>query len=136
MNTDCPFPDCTKIILPEQVKSIVSPELFAKYQKFSFMSLVRGIDSMKFCPAPDCSNCIRVELHKTRILPVKCTCGFSFCFQCADYEIGDHTPATCKNVEDWNAKAADESENVKWMLANCKKCPKCRKPIEKNGGCM
>lgn len=33
-------------------------------------------------------------------------------------------------------KASDESENVKWLMANTKKCPKCRSPIEKNGGCM
>jgi ariadne-1 len=33
-------------------------------------------------------------------------------------------------------KAGDESENVKWLIANTRKCPECRKPIEKNGGCM
>jgi len=33
-------------------------------------------------------------------------------------------------------KATDESENVKWMVANTKKCPACRSAIEKNGGCM
>jgi len=45
-------------------------------------------------------------------------------------------PATCENMEAWQQKASDESENVKWMLANTKKCPQCRRPIEKNGGCM
>jgi ariadne-1 len=34
------------------------------------------------------------------------------------------------------AKAGDESENVKWLIANTKRCPECSKPIEKNGGCM
>jgi len=36
----------------------------------------------------------------------------------------------------WKDKAASESENVNWMIANTKKCPQCRSPIEKNGGCM
>jgi ariadne-1 len=39
-------------------------------------------------------------------------------------------------LDKWLQKASDESENVKWMLANTKRCPKCRSPIEKNGGCM
>merc|ERR1712113_1351361 len=28
-----------------------------------------------------------------------------------------------------------ESENISWIRANTKKCPKCHKPIEKNQGC-
>ena len=35
----------------------------------------------------------------------------------------------------WNEKNSAESENVTWIIANTKKCPKCRKPIEKNQGC-
>ena len=29
-----------------------------------------------------------------------------------------------------------ESENMNWILANTKPCPKCSRPIEKNQGCM
>jgi ariadne-1 len=39
-------------------------------------------------------------------------------------------------VEKWKQKSKDESENVNWLIANTKKCPNCRAPIEKNGGCM
>lgn len=72
-------------------------------------------------------------------------------FKCCDYDIGDHMPAPCEQVDKWLQKASDESENVTWMIANTKKwvlhlytlvilthyrCPECRAPIEKNGGCM
>lgn len=57
-------------------------------------------------------------------------------FRCADKDIGDHIPVPCVQLDKWLQKASDESENVKWMIANTKKCPKCRSPIEKNGGCM
>eukprot|EP00026_Physarum_polycephalum_P005402 Phypoly_transcript_05436.p2 GENE.Phypoly_transcript_05436~~Phypoly_transcript_05436.p2 ORF type:complete len:251 (+),score=43.97 Phypoly_transcript_05436:964-1716(+) len=45
-------------------------------------------------------------------------------------------PCPCAQVEEWMQKASDESENVTWMIANTKKCPECRAPIEKNGGGM
>eukprot|EP01126_Amoeba_proteus_P034712 TRINITY_DN3469_c0_g2_i1.p1 TRINITY_DN3469_c0_g2~~TRINITY_DN3469_c0_g2_i1.p1 ORF type:complete len:323 (-),score=44.16 TRINITY_DN3469_c0_g2_i1:875-1843(-) len=118
------------------MERFLTPDHFTRYRRFSFSSTVKDISSMKFCPAPSCNYCIRVELYKTRALPVKCKCGFSFCFKCSDYDIGDHTPATCSDVERWLEKANNESENVMWMLSNCKRCPQCRKPIEKNGGCM
>jgi len=38
-------------------------------------------------------------------------------------------------VNQWNIKNSAESENISWIRANTKKCPKCHKPIEKNQGC-
>lgn len=32
-------------------------------------------------------------------------------------------------------KNKSESENITWMIANTKNCPKCERPIEKNQGC-
>ena len=36
----------------------------------------------------------------------------------------------------WIQKNSAESENANWILANTKPCPKCKRPIEKNQGCM
>lgn len=36
----------------------------------------------------------------------------------------------------WLQKNSAESENANWILANTKPCPKCKRPIEKNQGCM
>lgn len=36
----------------------------------------------------------------------------------------------------WISKNSAESENVTWIMANTKPCPKCHRPIEKNQGCM
>jgi len=35
----------------------------------------------------------------------------------------------------WKQKCQDDSETKNWMSANTKPCPKCAKPVEKNGGC-
>ena len=35
----------------------------------------------------------------------------------------------------WKQKIQDDSETCNWLAANTKPCPKCGKPVEKNGGC-
>ncbi|ESQ50924.1 hypothetical protein EUTSA_v10022996mg [Eutrema salsugineum] len=35
----------------------------------------------------------------------------------------------------WRKKCHDESETVNWITIHTKSCPKCFKPVEKNGGC-
>ncbi|KAL7176872.1 hypothetical protein ACSBR2_030248 [Camellia fascicularis] len=47
-----------------------------------------------------------------------------------------HRPVDCGTVSKWILKNSAESENMNWILANSKPCPKCKRPIEKNQGCM
>ncbi|XP_022761750.1 probable E3 ubiquitin-protein ligase ARI7 isoform X2 [Durio zibethinus] len=47
-----------------------------------------------------------------------------------------HRPVDCNTVAKWILKNGAESENMNWILANSKPCPKCKRPIEKNQGCM
>ncbi|KAL8154527.1 hypothetical protein AgCh_000043 [Apium graveolens] len=47
-----------------------------------------------------------------------------------------HLPVDCETVAKWILKNTAESENMNWILANSKPCPKCKRPIEKNQGCM
>jgi len=42
----------------------------------------------------------------------------------------------CSTVRKWLVKNGAESENLTWIIANTKPCPKCGRPIEKNLGCM
>ena len=42
----------------------------------------------------------------------------------------------CETVRKWLVKNSAESENMNWIIANTKPCPECKRPIEKNMGCM
>ena len=42
----------------------------------------------------------------------------------------------CETIKKWLIKNSAESENLNWIIANTKPCPKCKRPIEKNQGCM
>lgn len=44
-------------------------------------------------------------------------------------------PSTGKMWELWDEKINGDSETKNWMAINTKPCPKCTKPVEKNGGC-
>jgi len=106
-----------------------------RYHQFLNICTITDNPLLKYCPAPGCTKVMRVDVRE-RTRAVKCKCGFDWCFSCHDSDIGDHMPATCKQVADWRERETSESENIKWLIANTKQCPKCRRPIEKNGGCM
>jgi len=47
-----------------------------------------------------------------------------------------HSPCDCHLAEKWLELNQAEAENMTWIKANTKKCPKCKVNIEKNQGCM
>ena len=58
------------------------------------------------------------------ILEIHCPCTFVWCWACGEEA---HKPASCKTVNQWNVKNSAESENISWIRAHTKKCPKCSK---------
>lgn len=80
-------------------------------------------------------------------MTVKCAEGHLFCWSCGEEA---HWPCSCEQWAQWGREVAamvasdgggdaaqtDESRNAAWIAANTKRCPRCRKPIEKNQGCM
>lgn len=70
-----------------------------------------------------------VERGADEPLDVLCACSATFCFNCKEEA---HRPVSCETVRRWVTKNSAESENLNWILANTKPCPKCHRPIEKN----
>ena len=88
---------------------------------------------MKCCPAPGCEHAISFAAGTESNYDVSCLCSHSFCWNCSEEA---HRPVDCDTVGKWILKNSTESENMNWILANWKPCPKCKRPIEKNHGCM
>ncbi|WVZ59858.1 hypothetical protein U9M48_009950 [Paspalum notatum var. saurae] len=113
-----------------------APVLAARFRDLLLRSYVDDNSAVKWCPSvPHCGRAIRVAAAEVvePLCEVQCPCGVSFCFRCCAATA--HSPCPCAMWERWEAKGRGEAENVKWLLAHTKSCPKCFKPIVKDGGC-
>ncbi|KAI9128004.1 hypothetical protein K1719_000997 [Acacia pycnantha] len=125
---------CNAICDEAVVRSLVSkenPDMAEKFDRFLLESYIEDNKRVKWCPSiPHCGNAIRVE--DDELCEVECSCGLQFCFNCLSET---HSPCSCLMWELWAKKCRDESETVNWIAVHTKPCPKCHKPVEKNGGC-
>ncbi|XP_073226383.1 probable E3 ubiquitin-protein ligase ARI2 isoform X3 [Cicer arietinum] len=125
---------CNSICDEAVVRTLLSrkyPDMAEKYERFLLESYIEDNKRVKWCPStPHCGNAIRVE--EDDLCEVECSCGEQFCFNCLEEA---HSPCSCLMWELWVKKCRDESETVNWITVHTKPCPKCHKPVEKNGGC-
>jgi ariadne-1 len=126
----CPSPKCICKLPESLIRSIAPPSCYAKFCSFMLRSFVEINRSCRWCPNAGCE--IAVEYPGGGVIDVECSCGYSFCFACAEEA---HRPVSCADLKRWKVKNTAECENVTWIMANTKPCPKCQINIEKNQGC-
>eukprot|EP00262_Sarcandra_glabra_P015769 TRINITY_DN494_c0_g1_i1.p1 TRINITY_DN494_c0_g1~~TRINITY_DN494_c0_g1_i1.p1 ORF type:complete len:634 (+),score=74.38 TRINITY_DN494_c0_g1_i1:223-1902(+) len=128
----CPDPSCGAAVGQDMINILASDEDKAKYSRYLLRSYVENNRKTKWCPAPGCEYAVDFVIGSANY-DVSCTCSYNFCFNCTEEA---HRPVDCSTVAKWILKNSAESENMNWILANSKPCPKCKRPIEKNQGCM
>eukprot|EP00850_Spirogloea_muscicola_P007257 SM000036S13301 [mRNA] locus=s36:396602:401301:- [translate_table: standard] len=126
----CPDPSCGAAVGEDMVLSLVDAEHRAKYTRYLLRSYIEDNRKAKWCPAPGCEYAVEYE-GGTASNDIICQCGHNFCWNCLEEA---HRPVDCGTVAKWILKNSAESENMNWILANSKPCPKCKRPIEKNQG--
>jgi len=127
----CPATRCDVVAHEKYILSIVKDAATrSRYHKLMADGFVQSHRLIRWCPAPDCSSAIKAVRNDAQ--PVKCDCGFVFCFGCSQ---PSHQPVQCDWLKKWLKKCDDDSETSNWISANTKECPKCQVTIEKNGGC-
>jgi len=102
------------------------------YNKCLMRNFTESNADIKLCPNPKCDKIIKLPGHG--MIDIKCPCGTIFCFKCLRES---HRPCDCFMIEIWEktSKTDNDAENLKWLIANTKQCPNCKKYIEKNQGC-
>ena len=116
-------PTCYLPIYKYTITAVVSPESLAKYDKFLARDNLINNPYAKFCPQPDCEGFDMGGLNKKKL---NCNiCHYEYCFFCTEKW---HGSSKC-------VKAIDE-DFEKWAVGNnVKFCPKCKRRVEKRGGC-
>jgi ariadne-1 len=130
ISSTCPQEGCNYIVPENVFRIFIKGAKLKEFEKVIYKNFTDNNVDMKWCSAPDCGICVRSISHFGK--EVTCECGNVFCFKCGRE---GHRPCQCELVEAWQVKNTSESENVKWLEANTKKCPNCHKFIEKNQGC-
>ncbi|CAN6580432.1 hypothetical protein TB2_031387 [Malus domestica] len=128
----CPDPSCGASVGQDMISMLVSEEDNQKYSRYLIRSYIEDNKKTKWCPYPGCEHALNF-VGDNENYDVSCLCSYGFCWNCTEEA---HRPVDCSTVEKWILKNSAESENMNWILANSKPCPKCKRPIEKNQGCM
>lgn len=135
MRLCCPEHQCSTAISSAVVQALCSPAVVSSYLMFLTRHFIETSTTMRWCPSPGCTMVAIISEHASNTTTVVCSLHphSQFCFRCGQPA---HAPLTCELLEKWQSKCATESQNYLWVITNTKKCPKCKKRIEKNGGCM
>ncbi|CAD5166996.1 unnamed protein product [Musa acuminata subsp. malaccensis] len=128
----CPDPSCGAAVGQNMIDVLTTDEDKEKYSRYLLRSYVEDNKKMKWCPAPGCEFAVEFVMGSGSY-DVCCSCSYNFCWNCTEEA---HRPVDCVTVAKWILKNCAESENMNWILANSKPCPRCKRPIEKNQGCM
>ncbi|CAO2832603.1 unnamed protein product [Amaranthus hypochondriacus] len=128
----CPDPSCAVAVGQDMINLLASVDDKEKYARYFLRSYVEDNRKAKWCPAPGCDYAVDF-VAGSGSYDVTCRCSHGFCWNCTEEA---HRPVDCGTVSKWIMKNSAESENMNWILANSKPCPKCKRPIEKNQGCM
>ncbi|KAJ6917404.1 E3 ubiquitin-protein ligase ARI7 [Populus alba x Populus x berolinensis] len=126
----CPDPSCRAAVGQDMINLLAPGGDKEKYSRYLLRSYIEDNRKTKWCPAPGCEYAIDFAAGSGSF-DVSCLCSHSFCWNCAEEA---HRPVDCGTVTKWILKNSAESENMNWILANSKPCPKCKRPIEKNQG--
>ncbi|KAL6903608.1 hypothetical protein ACP4OV_004421 [Aristida adscensionis] len=128
----CPDPSCAAAVGQDMINSLADDDDREKYGRYLRRSYIEDNRKTKWCPAPGCEYAVEFVMGSGSY-DVNCNCAYGFCWNCTEEA---HRPVDCATVSRWIMKNSAESENMNWILANSKPCPKCKRPIEKNQGCM
>ncbi|KAH7344058.1 hypothetical protein B0J17DRAFT_200907 [Rhizoctonia solani] len=142
----CPIPECRQTLEYEDVMRGAKGDqtCINRYETLLLRRLLENDPNFIWCKNPACNWGQVHECGADKPLVICEECRAESCFT---HDIPWHTGLTCKQF-DANAKKNAESqrskkkqnrkdirESEKYIRNNFKKCPSCKRRIQKNGGC-
>ncbi|XP_071961677.1 uncharacterized protein [Antedon mediterranea] len=132
----CPEYKCDVIVATPTLMSFTTTEQFQNHTTHKEIRMVESDPTWIWCPEPNCGYVGRVQLSRDMEQGfVPCECGKSWCLECK----GDvHWPALCKQAHEYVRtikKMESDKREHRISSVQVKRCPHCKRAMEKNGGC-
>lgn len=138
VNINCPELECSEIVDDAVLLTFVNIVEVLDLKRRANEIIIQSSDSSKWCPNPQCGRVIKIT-NVENASNLVCRCGMQICFQCLQQA---HWPVSCDMATAyWKRlkRNADDSLLVNLSLqvrVRGKQCPKCKRFIEKRGGCF
>lgn len=151
----CPGFKCEMPILPTEIASVVSDELYQRYDKLLLSTALDVMMDIMNCPRPFCQFPVVLEDNLGHCPK----CQYAFCARCQNTYHG-HSPCKLKSelhaslCAEYEAasdarkeelemrygkqaihRAVQETHSNRWLENNSKQCPCCGTFIQKKDGC-
>jgi hypothetical protein len=98
-------------------------DLLDKRQRDAFIA---SLPNFRWCTRPGCGNGYELldpQAHNIML----CKCGHK---TCANHKVPFHEGQTCMEYDLQLSQARAENKSEHWINVNCKRCPRCKTPIE------
>ncbi|RHZ56054.1 hypothetical protein Glove_406g42 [Diversispora epigaea] len=126
----CPYDGCRKKIEFNNVKRIVTKEVFERYDTLTLRKTLQNMPEFTWCKNARCgSGQIHFEGDDAPIM----TCNACKSKSCYTHDVPWHEDKTCAEYDEYR-KGADAA-TIDYLQRETKSCPKCGIKIAKNGGC-
>lgn len=137
---------CGTTFSHEEIRSILAPDQFEEYDAaMTKAALESAVGDVLYCPGPDCPN-VFIKAPRTRskrqCRKAVCEendggCGTTFCGLCGELYTKEHQRMKCGPYKKWkHTNDEDTIQMREWReAAEVKGCPRCKRDVEKRGGC-
>lgn len=128
----CPIPNCKKGICMEDLKLITKNDnkKIVEFNDIFTKEWLAKQGNVKYCKTPNCPYSFIND--EDEAFKVTCPhCNQAYCAKC----LKDHSMSMGCDVTG-KTKEQLEKDNEDWIKKNTKNCPNCKKPIQRNGGCL
>ncbi len=133
-----PCPSCEdELEISLLINFASNANLLDLYLKLTIEKVWFVLNNYKWCPSPNCSKILKVDLITNTYGTVSCKCGYKMCLRCNN---PPHFPAECKQIANYynelnKSNSLQMPVQDKFYTAQGKRCPKCNIFMEKMYGC-
>ena len=140
---------CNMSFTHQQIKDVLDPEQFVRFDTAMTKSRLEQMKDIIYCPGADCPVVyVKPKRKRTKRQCRKAVCdeedggcGTMFCCMCGEEYTKEHQRMKCGPYKKWKKKNdGDTIAMDKWRTSqreqeNILSCPRCKRDVEKNGGC-